>query len=132
MRDQMEKECLYQLSETIRELSKKNQIKQCEEMVRKAMKDYPDAAQPHNLYGVLQVLKGDHIGGMKHFRAAWALDPTYEPSRKNLDQYGSFQMAQKPAFNESDCQEEEKEIQYKVEYNEKGIGHVIRRTHSVA
>ena len=27
------------------------------------------------------------MAAMKHFRAAWALDPSYEPARKNLESF---------------------------------------------
>lgn len=61
---------------------------------------------------------------MKHFRAAWALDPTYLPARQNMD---SFYPSDKWAYNESDCPQEKKNDKYKVEYDTHGIGHVVRR-----
>lgn len=127
MKDIREREQLFELCETVRGLSTWENIEQCKKMVREAMGKYPDAAQPHNLYGILLEKKGDHAGAMRHFRAAWALDPTYAPARQNLDRFGSFSAVKRPAYDEKDCQEEQKPSRYKVEYDENGVGHVVRR-----
>lgn len=55
-----------------------------------AMSRYPHAAQPHNLMGILEVTLGNHALAMNHFRAAWSLDPTYMPARRNLENLGTF------------------------------------------
>ena len=60
-------------------------------MVREVMGKYPDAAEPQSVQDTVGK-KGDHTGAMRHFRAAWALDPGYAPARKNLDRYGSFSL----------------------------------------
>ena len=70
--------------------------------------------------------EGDHPGAMKHFRAAYALDPTYLPARQNLDHYGTFYSRGGCAYDESDCQQEAPSP-YEIEYDEKGIGHAVRR-----
>lgn len=70
---------------------------------------------------------GDHAAAMKHFRAAWALDPTYLPSRFNLNQYSEFYSSKKFAFDESDCPEIKEKRKAEIVYDEKGIGHVVRR-----
>ena len=70
--------------------------------------------------------EGDHVGAMKHFRAAYALDPTYIPARQNLEVYGTFYSCGKCAFDESDCPEAALSP-YVIEYDEKGIGHAVRR-----
>lgn len=112
---------------TVRELSKQSQYKECEALVKNAMAKYPHAPQPHNLFGLLLEMQNDHLTAMKHFRAAWALDPTYIPSRQNLDHFGSFYPIEKWAFDESDCPKEQKQDNNKVEYDKHGIGHIIRR-----
>ncbi len=48
------------------------------------MKDCPDAAEPHNLFGILMEKQGCHISAMKHFRAAWSFG-SFLPARKNID-----------------------------------------------
>lgn len=104
-----ERKALFQLSMRIREMVEKNksnseeQWGKCREMVCGAMEQYPNAAEPHNLYGILLEEAGNHTGAMKHFRAAAALDPTYLPARKNLERFGSFERDEKIYYTEEDC-----------------------------
>lgn len=58
--------------------------------VRRAM--YLDCAKPQafNLAGALMEIKGNLSEARKYFRAAYALDPTFEPARKNLDRTTSW------------------------------------------
>lgn len=49
-----------------------------------------NAPEVHNLYGVLAELTGDLSLAGKHYRAAYALDPTYKPASKNLERITSF------------------------------------------
>lgn len=127
MREQEKREKLFELSEKIRELVRFNHIEEGKKMIVNAMGEFPDAAEPHNLYGILMERMGEHVGAMKHFRAAWALDPTYEPAKRNMERFGSFQPTTKMAFNESDCEEKVEKQMFHVKYDAKGIGHVIRR-----
>lgn len=79
---------------------------------------------------------------MKHFRAAWALDPSYLPAKHNLNTYGTFFSTGHCAFDERDVPStapSNTEIQYdergvgrfvyktKIEYDQRGIGHIVRR-----
>lgn len=121
---------LNRLCVTVRELISLQDYEKCESLIRSAMGKYPHAPQPHNLIGILLEKKGDHLTAMKHFRAAWALDPTYIPARQNLDCYGTFYSSSKCAYDESDCEVEEKsgkQSSYKVEYDAHGVGHFVRR-----
>lgn len=59
-------------------------------IITEGMKAEPDSAAWHNLLGILYEKQGNHTGGMKHFRAAWALEPTFLPASRNMDMYGSF------------------------------------------
>ena len=68
----------------VKENSNNKNYNICEEAIKKAMGNNPDAAEPHNLLGIILSLKGEHLKAMKHFRAAIDLNPTYEPARKNL------------------------------------------------
>lgn len=45
----------------------------------------PDAPQPHNLLGIWFELTGDGDKARKHYRAAYALDPTFKPACRNLE-----------------------------------------------
>ncbi len=44
-----------------------------------------DAPEPHNLLGIWYELMGDDVSARQHYRAAYALDPTYKPSCRNLE-----------------------------------------------
>lgn len=80
---------------------------ECALRIAKAMEQYPDAPEPHNLLGILLEESGDHRGAMKHFRAAWALDPGYRPAHFNMESLGGFFpedfSVKKYAFDDSDC-----------------------------
>ena len=56
-------------------------------LIQSSMGKYPHAPEPHNLMGIQLENQGDHLLAMKHFRAAWALDPTYIPAKYNMNQY---------------------------------------------
>jgi len=45
----------------------------------------PARAEAFNLLGALLEIRGDRLNALKNYRAALALDPTYEPAGKNLD-----------------------------------------------
>lgn len=112
----------------IRALIEKRDYAQCECLICSAMGQYPHALHPHNLMGLLLEKKGDHPAAMKHFRAAWALDPTYIPARQNLNGYGTFFSQGKCAFDESDCPPDEKSnCKIEIQYDSHGVGHVVRR-----
>jgi tetratricopeptide (TPR) repeat protein len=116
------------LCNTIKELISEKKYQESKEQIRQAMAKFPHAPEPHNMMGILLEKEGDHLTALKHFRAAWALDPTYLPARYNLNQYANiFCKSRKDAYVDEDCpQEQDKEL-YKIEYDEKGIGHVIKR-----
>ena len=95
--------------------------------ITSAMKDNPDSGVPHNFLGILEERQRNHIGAMKHFRAAWALEPTLLPARWNLDVYGTGRETVKCAFLDEDVPDEEKKPKYICIYDERGIGHMVRR-----
>ena len=94
---------LNELCERARDMVHYKNFGECIDMLRKAMAEYPSAPQPHNLLGIVLEKRGDHLDAMKHFRAAWALDPTYDPSSRNMERYSSFQTSMKDAYDECDC-----------------------------
>lgn len=93
---------LNQLCVDVRNLVKNKDLEKCEELICKAMFKYPHAPHPHNLYGILLEVIGDHPMAMNHFRAAWALDPSYQPANHNLNMYGSFFSTGRCAYDETD------------------------------
>lgn len=102
----MEERELRTLCSDIKQCCYKHEFIKGEQMAALAMEKYPDAAQPHNLYGAILEMTGQHVSAMKHFRAALALDPTYEPANYNLEQYGTMTLEEKHcAFDEEDMGE---------------------------
>jgi tetratricopeptide (TPR) repeat protein len=54
-----------------------------------------DQNQPeyHNLLGIIAELKRDLALACRHYRAAYALDPSYEPASRNLARITSYSCA---------------------------------------
>ncbi len=61
-----------------------------EEFLKKAIAMDVDSPVPHNLLGILYEYRKEVQGAQKHYRAALALDPTYEPASKNLHRTAQF------------------------------------------
>lgn len=134
MRDRPMKEIDLEKIKCIREiigLLKENKLDESEQLLRVAISKYPHDPEPHNLYGILFEKKCDHNMGMKHFRAAWDLDPTYLPARHNLEHYGTFVSRGHCAYEELDCVLDENENEnvgeYKIVYDARNIGRINRR-----
>ncbi|WP_312503827.1 hypothetical protein [Lacrimispora sp.] len=114
------------LCTSVRSLALAGEYRECERLISDAIGKYPHAAEPHNLFGVILEKEGDHIAAMKHFRAAWALDPSYLPARQNLDSFGTFFSRGRTAYDESDCPEEYP-VDYTKESGVQSIGYADRR-----
>lgn len=78
------------ISEAIESLRNKN-ANRGYKLISKALLINPDAPEPHNLLGILAELKGDDSVARKHYRAAYALDPTYKPACRNLERLVMFE-----------------------------------------
>lgn len=126
-KNQNEKEKLMELCNQVRLLINDRKYEECEKMITDSMKKYPHAPEPHNLMGMFLEVDDNHLLAMKHFKAAWALDPTYLPSRHNLEAFGTFFSKGEGAYDETDCPALEEKVTCVVEYDEKGIGHIVRR-----
>ncbi len=114
------------LCDAVRAFLKRNEYEACENLIREAMGKYPHAPEPNNLLGILLEKQGDHLLAMKHFRAAWALDPAYRPARQNLDNYASFYGRGADAYDESDCSEEPSHSKVEIVYDQLGVGHAVK------
>lgn len=119
---------LKQLCVRVKTLVLDGQLDTCVELICKHMSLYPHAPEPHNLLGIVLEKMGDHVNGMKHFLAAWALDPTYEPANHNLNTFGTFFSSGRCAYDESDIPSSSKSLNFKIEYDEHGIGRVVSKT----
>jgi Tfp pilus assembly protein PilF len=121
------REGLRALCNQVRDLIHTRQYDSCYTLIVEAMKSAPHAPEPHNLLGMLLEEQGNHLLAMKHFRAAWDLDPTYLPSRHNLEVYGTFFRKRAGAYDESDCPVLEEKQAYTVKYGKNNVGHMVRR-----
>jgi len=110
----------------VRVLVQRKDYAECERRISNAMAKCPHAPEPNNLLGILLEKQGYHLLAMKHFRAAWALDPSYRPARQNLDRYASFYAHEAAAYDESDLKEELPPRNIEIVYDELGIGYVIK------
>ena len=93
---------LTNLCGTVRNLISKREYNECFSLICHAMSLFPDAPQPHNLLGILCEKRGNHACAMRHFRAAYELDPGYIPARKNLETYGTFFSGGKSVYGDED------------------------------
>lgn len=119
------------LSQIVKTFIVDGNYESAEKNIIAAMAENPHDAVPHNLMGILLEHENDHMLAMKHFRAAWALDPTFRPARFNMDKYGvcfGSDRYKPDAYEDADCPDEsKKQALYKVEYDDHGVGHVVRR-----
>ena len=118
------------LCDVIRRLVENGAFDKAEREAARAMSEAPHAPEPHNLMGIILENENDHIGAMKHFRAAWALDPTYLPARVNMEQYAGFSTVGRiDAYDESDCPGEEIKTRETAEIacDARGIGRIFKR-----
>ena len=124
-----EQRAMQPLTAHIRALVAQRHFSEAEDEAAQAMTAAPHDAQPHNLMGIIAESRNDHVQAMKHFRAAWALDPTYRPARINMERYGSFSgQMPRPVYDETECAPSSAENRpaYRIEYDKHGIGHVIK------
>lgn len=114
------------LEERCRQLMIQRKFEQCQKEIETAMVENPHSAIPHNLMGILLEKESNHVLAMKHFRAAYALDPTYVPARYNMEQYAQMYPTGKCAFTEEDCPVEDDQ-QFELVYDEHHVGHLVRK-----
>ncbi|MDD7363452.1 MAG: NAD-binding protein [Peptoniphilus sp.] len=89
----------------VRELVHRDHYDDGMALIRDAMKEDPNSPEPHNLLGIILEKSGDHAGAMKHFRAAYALDPSYKPASHNLKTCGEFFSSGSFAYDDGDLEE---------------------------
>lgn len=109
-----------------KELIDSHEYTACEQEIGKSMAENPYSAVLHNLMGILMEKRKNHVMAMKHFRAAYALDPTYIPARYNMEQFGSMCPSGKYAYTEEDCPVQN-DSQFEIVYDKHHIGHLVRK-----
>ncbi len=109
----------------IRELKAKNYF-DAEEAIKKIMLGNPHSAVAHNLYGILEEYMMNDGLARRHYRAAYALDPTYKPAIRNLERLALFDFhhaARHPDFGDSP---EEEESRLEIVYDGH-VGHLHKK-----
>lgn len=117
-----EQKQLLSLCEKAKDLISSAEYENCYKMICLAMRNFPDSPQPHNLLGILLEREGQHAAAMRHFRAAYALEPTFRPARQNLETFGTFYSSGDCAFVEEDCLP--KNTPNKTNHN---VGFIVRK-----
>lgn len=103
-------------------------LAEAERDLRRAMELDPSAPQAHNLYGVLQELRGDRPLALRHYRAARDLDPCYLPAENNLRRLTRFFPDQRERIDLGDgADEKPEEDRFVVEFDENRVGHIKRK-----
>lgn len=97
------KKIMKKLIDNVKELNYDGKYSEAIALVSESMQRYPHSPEPHNLMGIIMEVQHNHVAAMKHFRAAWALDPTYTPAQYNLETYGTLVHWRKSAYDLEDC-----------------------------
>lgn len=77
----------------IREAAAKLKCHETEEsyiLIMRALTINTDSPEPHNLLGIYNEFSGNEDLARKHYRASYALDPTYGPASRNLERLCAF------------------------------------------
>ncbi len=98
-------------------------------LIMDAMRDDSAAPAAHNLLGALAELRGEAPLAGKHYRAAYALDPSYRPASRNLDRITSLGYRRDGIAPDYGDQPEEIATSngYIIEYDDKNIGRVKKK-----
>lgn len=67
-----------------------HQMEPGEALARQALSLEPERAAAYNILAVIRELQGRHDEAMDLLRAGLAVEPTYEPAKRNLERLGSF------------------------------------------
>lgn len=83
----------FQFKSHIREIVEKlscDVLEGAYKLIIEDLSNFPDAAEPHNLLGIWHELNGNKDKARKHYRAAFALDPTFKPACRNLERISNI------------------------------------------
>ena len=105
MKKQVNDEVMTDLCMKVKKYVEEKDWDSCMELIPRYMERYPNSAVPHNLLGIVLESQGHHPDAMRHFRAAWSLDPTFMPASQNIDAYSLYDSEKdvKPAYTVDDC-----------------------------
>ena len=103
MRTDHEDRKLLQLCERVKRAVESGEFEKAQRDVLAVMGEYPESPIPHNLLGAILEKENKHAAAMRHFRAAYALDPSYRPAKQNLDTLSSLDYHSEVVFEDADC-----------------------------
>ena len=105
MKKQVNDEVMTDLCMKVKKYVEEKDWDSCMKLIPRYMERYPNSAVPHNLLGIVLESQGHHPDAMRHFRAAWSLDPTFLPASQNIDAYSLYDSEKdvKPAYTVDDC-----------------------------
>lgn len=106
-----------------------NKFIAAEDYLKAAIIQNVSAPQTHNLFGILAEYKGDKLLAGKHYRAAYALDPTFKSAIRNLERITHFSSSLWDNKFDLGNKEFEEDNKYFIEYDEHKIGHLKRKTY---
>jgi len=107
---------------------KEGDYSKAEENIKRAMLQRPHSPEAHNLYGILAELESDGSLARKHYRAAYALDPTYKPAARNLERIATFEYyLYNKKIDYGDQPEVEPENPYIVVYDSNHVGRLCKK-----
>ena len=116
------------IKKAINEITNEN-FSEAKDCIHLAILEDDASPETHNLLGIIGEITGDLSLARKHYRAAYALDPTFKPACRNLERITKFyyrlnirniDFVEKLALKE--------EAPYVIEYDCNNIGHLIKKT----
>lgn len=72
------------------DLLQKYELQASFSMIVKALCINPNSPIPHNILGIIYEYDHNNDLARKHYRASYALDPTYKPASENLERICSY------------------------------------------
>lgn len=108
----------------------KDDFKEALKYIHLAMFEDDTSPKTHNLIGIIAELNGDLILSEKHYRAAYALDPTFKACCINLERITDFyyNINIKDIDFGNNPEEKEEEKLYTIQYDCNNVGHLRRKT----
>lgn len=114
------------IKKAIDEITNKN-FSEAIEYIHLAILEDDASPKTHNLLGIIAELTENLSLAGKHYRAAYALDPTFKPAFRNLERITSFYYRLNiKNLDFGDKLELEKENPYIIQYGHNNIGHLIK------
>lgn len=116
------------IQKAIEEITNNNFL-QAKEYIHLAILEDDSSPKAHNLLGAIAELTGNLSLAGKHYRAAYALDPTFKPASRNLEKITKFYYRLNiKNIDFADKPEIEVETPYIIQYDCNKVGHLIRKT----